>query len=87
MSIYLGNLSVEQMENRLGIILSEEERDKLKSLREEYCANVAGNEKIHIYDIPFCIECGNPSARKTVIGILAPYASKMKTSIQIGGGV
>ena len=85
--IYLGNLTIQQMEERLGITLSDDERDRLNALREEYCNNVAGNEKIHVYDIPFCIECGNPSARKTVIDILTPYAKKMKTPIQIGGGI
>lgn len=87
MAIYLGNLSVEDLERRLEIELTEEERETLTNMREETCDKVDGNNKIHIYDIPFLIECGNPDARRTVIKILSPYASKMAMPLQIGGGV
>lgn len=85
--IMLGNLSMEQMEKRVGITLTDEERNTLNELRESTCDNVDGNNKIHIYDIPFLIMCGNPKARKTVIDILTPYSGKMKGTLQIGGGV
>lgn len=48
---------------------------------------IEGNKAIHIYDIPFCIECGNPEAREIVIKTLTPYASQFKETLQIGGGV
>ena len=85
--IMLGNLTVEQAEKRLSITLTDEERNTLKGLIEETCDKVDGNNKIHIYDIPFMIVCGNPQARKTVIDILTPYAGNMKECLQIGGGV
>lgn len=75
--ILLGNLTVEQMEKRCGITLKDEERNALDALREETCDKVCGNNKMHIYDIPFLIECGNPEARKAVIDILTPYAGKI----------
>lgn len=85
--IMLGNLTVEQMEKRVGITLTDDERNTLNELREMTCDKVDGNNKIHIYDIPFMIVCGNPLARKTVIDILTPYSGKMKGTLQIAGGV
>lgn len=85
--IMLGNLTVEQFEKRCQITLSEEEREIMNELREQTCGKVDGNNKIHIYDIPFMIVCGNAEVRKTVIDILTPYAGDLKAILQIGGGV
>ena len=85
--IMLGNLTIEQFEKRLGISLTDGEKDTLNDLREMTCDKVDGNNKIHIYDMPFMIVCGNPDARKTVIDMLTPYAGDMKVPLQIGGGV
>lgn len=85
--IMLGNLTIEQFEKRCGITLTDQERNIMNGLREQTCEKVKGNSKIHIYDIPFFIECGNAEARKTIIDMLTPYAGDMKTSLQIGGGV
>lgn len=86
--IMLGNLTIEQLEKRCKITLTDEERQTLDGLREETCDKVQGNNKIHIYDIPFLIECGNPEARKTVIDLLTPYAEQIgkNTVLQVGGG-
>ncbi len=81
-----GNLTVEQLEERCGITLTVEERKTLNELREQTCSKVDGNNKIHIYDVPFIIVCGNGEARKTVIDMLTPYSGDMKTYLQIGGG-
>lgn len=85
--IMLGNLTVEQFEKRCKITLSKEEREIMNELCEQTCDNVDGNNKIHIYDIPFMIVCGNAKARKTIIDILTPYAGDLKATLQIGGGV
>lgn len=87
MVIYLGDLSITEFEKRAGIELTVEQRNTLNALLEHTCADVQGNNKIHIYDIPFCIECGNPGARKTVLDILMPLSSKIKVPLQVGGGV
>ena len=87
MSIYLGDLTITQFEKRCGIELMEEQRATLSSLIEHNCSKVKGNNKIHIFDIPFCIECGNPETRKTVIDILTPLSSQIKETLQVGGGV
>lgn len=87
MAIYLGNLTIEQFEKRCNITLTEEERDTMNSLREDKCDLVRGNNKIHIYDIPFLIECGNKEARETIINMLLPHAKKIREPLQVGGGV
>ncbi len=85
--IMLGNLTVEQLERRLKIELTKEERETIKNLIEQTCDKVDGNNKIHIYDIPPMIVCGNGEARNTIIDLLTPYAGDMKETLQIGGGV
>ncbi len=87
MGIYLGNLTIKEFEKRAGIELTDEERALFEEMREQVCEKVKGNKSIHIYDIPFCIECGNPEARKIVLDILTPYSSKIKEPLQVGGGV
>lgn len=85
--MYLGNLTVEEMEKRCKIVLTENERKILEELREDTISKVRGNNKIHIYDIPFLIECGNVEARKTVLDILTPYSGSIKARLGVGGGV
>ena len=85
--MYLGNMSIREMEERCKITLTDSERKTLEGLREEIISNVKGNNKIHIYDIPFLIECGNAEARKTVLDILMPYSGQIKARLGVGGGV
>ena len=83
MGIYLGNLTVEQIEHRLGIVFSEEERSELKSARQEKASNIAA-DKWHCFDIPFMIVCGSYAFSERLKEILTPYASKMTGSISVG---
>ena len=83
MSIYLGNLTIEQIERRLGIEFSEAERGELKSTRQENASNIS-SDKWHCFDIPFMIVCGSYAFAERLKEILTPYASKMKGSISVG---
>lgn len=83
MEIRLGNLSVKQIEERLGIVLSEEDREVLKNSREDNASNVPEN-KWHGFDIPFTIVCGGMDMAIKVRDILAKYEKDMKGTIQIG---
>lgn len=82
MGIYLGNLTVEQIEERLGIVFSEEERSELKSSRQANASNIAA-DKWHCFDIPFMIVCGSYAVAERLKEILTPYASKMTDSIRV----
>ena len=81
--IYLGNVSVEEMEQRLGIVFKEEERKLLKDNRQEKADNIAKG-KWHCFDIPFIVACGDENIQKEIIKIFTPYASKFKEKIGIG---
>jgi len=85
MPIYLGNLSVAQIEERLGIELTEAERSELTSARQEAVLDVAlAPDKWHCYDLPFTIVCGSREMATKVCGILSPYSSQMKCRLQVG---
>ena len=85
MSICLGNLSVEEIQKRLGITLTESEQNKLSSKRQEVATNIA-RDKWHCFDLPFTIACGSYDTAVFVKDILEPYAKEMKTQVQISIG-
>ncbi len=58
MSIALGNLSVEEIEERLGIEFPQEIRDFMNE-NHQSAATVPAKGKWHCYDIPFNIHCGD----------------------------
>lgn len=82
MAIYLGNLSLEQIEQRLGISLTEEERKAFDHHQE--LANVTEPNDWHCFDIPFMIVCGTKAKAEKIRDALFPYHLKMKSHISIG---
>jgi len=54
----LGNLSVKQIEERLGIDFPEEIRDFMKKSYQANASNIAVG-KWHCFDLPFHIVCGD----------------------------
>ena len=82
MGIMLGNLTLSQIESRLGITLTEQERELLNPMRQENAQNIA-IDKWHCFDIPFMIVCGNKDTACMVRDIFAKYAGDMKTPLQI----
>lgn len=85
MSIYLGNLSIAQIEERLGIELTDAERSELTGARQERIGDVAlAPDKWHCYDLPFIIACGSREMAEKLCKILSPYSSRMKCQLQIG---
>jgi hypothetical protein len=82
MSIYLGNLTLEQVERRLGIEISEEDK---KKLIEFHCdsANVEKG-KWHCFDLPFMFVCGDRLTAEKVVKIFKPYVKHMKQALQVG---
>lgn len=85
MAIYLGNLSVKQIEARLGITLTDQERDELEAIREQTTEKVHGRDVWHCYDIPFVIVCGSYEVCVKIRDIMSPYAGQMKGELQIAG--
>lgn len=85
MAIYLGNLTTKQIENRLGIELTQAERSELDALREETTSRVHGRDVWHCYDIPFVIVCGSYGVCTKIRDIMSAYADRMKGTLQIAG--
>lgn len=83
MGIYLGNLTTKQMEKRLGIELTDQERSELDACREETCDKVAGNDVWHCYDLPFEMVVGSRAMADKVLEILGPYSAKMVCSLRV----
>lgn len=82
MSICLGNLTVTEIEKRLGITLTDDERDFFDKSHQAKAGNIADN-KWHCFDIPFSIVCGSMDFAKKVHGILKPYEGDMIGNIGI----
>lgn len=85
MAIYLGNLTTKQIENRLGITLTDKERAELDSFHEDTCDKVHNRDCWHCYDLPFVIACGSYEAAVRVRDIFEKYAGQMNGQLQISG--
>jgi dihydropteroate synthase len=83
MGLQLGNLTVKQMEDNLGICLSETDRDFFETARQDE-AKIQHPDKLHIYNLPFLIGCGSKSLSDNVMKILRTYQPQMHGSIEIG---
>lgn len=58
MSIMLGNLSVNQIESRLGIEFPKDIQEFMNDTHQANAGNVA-KDKWHCFDVPFNIVCGD----------------------------
>lgn len=75
MGIYLGNLSVSDLQQTLGIKISDSDKRFLESIRVDKTDKVKYNTgTIHIYDIPLCIMCSGNIFHK-VKSIMEKYAN------------
>ncbi|MBF4468840.1 MAG: hypothetical protein ISP01_05480 [Methanobrevibacter arboriphilus] len=81
-TVFLGNLSVQQIEKRLGIEISENERLKLKNMHCNNATDIPEN-KWHCFDMPFVLMCGSKETCQIVYDILKKYSSKMEEEIRI----
>lgn len=70
--IMFGNLTVNALEKRLGIELSEDHKEYLESTRQDGASNVLG-EKWHCFDIPFRILAGDSDTGDKIVAILSQY--------------
>ena len=81
--IMLGNLTLNQIEERAGISVSNEDRAELNGMRQEKAENIAPG-KWHCFDLPFMLICGDKSTAEKVVKILSAYDwSKAKQALQI----
>ena len=78
----LGNLSVSQMENRMGISFPND----LKEILSKYHQEVATDIKPgfwHCFDMPFTMVCGNQDIAELVHEKLTPLIDDIKTPLSV----
>ena len=86
MIIYFGNVSVEQIEKRTGITLSDEHREYMKAHRQETVNGTPiADGEWHCFDMPFMIMTGNQETAERYRDMLSSYDwSNCKETLQIG---
>lgn len=83
MFIMLGNLSLKQIEERIGINISLEDKETLNEMRQDKAENIATG-KWHCFDLPFMMVCSDKPTAEKVVKILSQYDwSKAKESLKI----
>lgn len=83
MAIMLGNLTVRDIEYRLGIELTDDERKAMEESRQEPVNRTPiGPGKWHCFDIPFMIVRDTADTAHKIAGILQRH--ELKGSVQIG---
>ena len=80
MNIMLGNLSVSQIEERLGIEFPEDIRDFMKKSHQSKAENI-GKGKWHCFHIPFTILCGDIETATKIFNSVKEKADKCKEQL------
>ena len=83
MNIFLGNLSVEEIEKRSGVNFPKDLVNFMKSRRQEKASHVEPG-KWHCFDIPFIIICGDKATARKIFSFLSPLSKNFKEMLQIG---
>lgn len=81
MSIMLGNLSVKQIEERLGIEFPEETREFMRENHEPNASNIPKG-KWHCFDIPFTIVCGDMKTAEKIYYSVKDKSDECKDRLQ-----
>lgn len=82
MSIYLGNLGIEEIEKRSGVVFPDRLKEYMSDKRQENASNVA-NGKWHCFDIPFVLVCGDRKTAEDIYSHLSPLSKYFKEPLQI----
>jgi hypothetical protein len=81
MNIMLGNLSVEEIEQRIGINFPEDIKKYMEENRQENASRIAKG-KWHCFDIPFAIVCGDMNIAKKIYNSVSSRSSEIKEPLQ-----
>ena len=82
MTIMLGNLSVKEIEARLGINFPENLVEFMEQNRHQSPQNIPVG-KWHCFDIPFTLVCGDVDTAKKIFSALNDQAHLCKESLRI----
>lgn len=82
MNIMLGNLSVNQIEERLGIEFPQDIRDFMQK-NHQSSANDVAKGKWHCFDIPFHLVCGDLETATKIYNSVKNKSNECKEALQI----
>lgn len=82
MNILLGNQSISQIEERLGIEFPEEIREFMKQTHQSSANNIAKG-KWHCFDIPFHLVCGDIETATKIFNSVKDRSNECKENLQI----
>ena len=82
MSIYLGNLSIDEMEKRSGVDFPQELKDYMEPRRQQSASNIKKG-MWHCFDIPFVLVCGDMETATEIHRHLKGFGSDFKEPLQI----
>jgi len=82
MSIYLGNLSIDEIEKRSGVEFPQDLKEYMEPRKQESASNIAKG-KWHCFDIPFVLVCGDKETATEIYGHLNAFSSDFKEPLQI----
>lgn len=77
----LGNQSVSQIEERLGIEFPEDIREFMKQTHQAEASNIAKG-KWHCFDIPFNLVCGDVEIATKIFNSVKDKSSECKCQLQ-----
>ena len=84
-NIMLGNLSIEDLERRLGVDLPSEFKESMNKCRQQIAESSALKEnEWHLFDLPLMMVCGSMDLAQYVNDTLTPLADRFKEVFQIG---
>lgn len=83
MSIYLGDLSLAQIQQRTKVDFPKELIDFMAENYQAEAANVKAG-KWHCFDIPFILVCGDRPTAEKIYGYLKPLTKQFAVQMQIG---
>jgi hypothetical protein len=82
MNIYLGDLSITEIEKRMGISFPDKLITYLSDKHQDNASNIAKG-KWHCFDLPFNMVCGDMEIAQTVYDSLKHLSKDIKKPLQI----
>lgn len=73
MNIYLGNLSIEQIEREYSVMFTDEDKQWLQEHHQDEANNIQ-SDKWHFFDIPRVMMTGSSDFAKELYDILKKYS-------------
>lgn len=83
MNIYLGNLSIEQIEREYSVTLTDEDKQWLQEHHQDKASNIQ-SDKWHFFDIPRVMMTGSHECAKEIYDRFAKYSFEGQFWIGIG---